>query len=450
MESPNFSNAEFINQLIWNTGVTQLVSGIHAFAGNSVFFKPGLLFASSASYVLPGNLTIQVHLPSPFQVLFGSGAFCGAHGTANGQDTTSYIVDFSSFVPGGGSQTVYLGITYGTVQQDPYVVIGPPVGHPDYSTEFVPYVAYASLEETLILTPTTTVPDNKTVIELGRVTLSAGQTAITSFNTSFQQEASLLINALALSGDVTGQFSSNIISRLQGTPVSASSPTPNTFLFFNGTQWVPAAIGTLSGDVIGALTNNSVVKIRTIPVTATSPTDGQSLTYVAANLDLEWKTPSNTIAGDVTGTLPATTVVKLKNIPLTSTTPTDGQVLTFSAASNLLKWALPISGNISSGFVKIPVGTQVLVFQWGTFTDGNPYHNTDVITIPWNILFKTVCFGALTNVVNHFATVNLITAGILDPSSLTTANGKFLILAQPAGGNIVGVNWFAWGDGVLP
>lgn len=48
--------------------------------------------------------------------------------------------------------------------------------------------------------------------------------------------------ALALAGDVTGTLGATIVSRIQGIPVTNTTPTNNQVLTYNGTVWTPTAI----------------------------------------------------------------------------------------------------------------------------------------------------------------------------------------------------------------
>lgn len=305
MDYPTYSNAEFVSQTAFNTGTLQLVSGIYGFPSNSVFFKPGLLNTSSLSITLntPSNLDVTVNAPSPFTILFSSGAYASAYGTTNGSSTTSYVVNFASLVPGSGSVTAYLVAAYGTILQDPYTVVGPPIGHPDYNPTFQPYIAYATTQETLVLTATTTAPDNLTTFEIGRTTLTSGQTSLSSINTTNQVPAQLIISpSTPINGDVTGTIGATTISKLQGKTVSAGSPVGNQVLQYNGSTWVPGSLpsslppsGSAGGDLYNTYPNPNVGKIRGITVNSTSPTDQQVATYVAASTDIEWKTPPRTI-----------------------------------------------------------------------------------------------------------------------------------------------------------
>lgn len=50
----------------------------------------------------------------------------------------------------------------------------------------------------------------------------------------------ILDSTAALAGDVTGALGTSVVSKLQNLPVSATAPTINQVLRFNGTQWEPS------------------------------------------------------------------------------------------------------------------------------------------------------------------------------------------------------------------
>jgi hypothetical protein len=69
--------------------------------------------------------------------------------------------------------------------------------------------------------------------------------------------------ACSLAGDVTGSCSANTVGGIRGVPVSATAPTANQILQYNGTQWAPANLS--SGG-------NGLLALGTITVNANSLT----------------------------------------------------------------------------------------------------------------------------------------------------------------------------------
>ena len=198
MKTPNFSTGQYIDAPTLNAA-SALVSGDLALGAG--LFKPGLVFPEAAGYGATG-LSVNASLPSPFAVLFGTGAMAQAHGVTTGADSQSYSVSFSGAVPGSGSTTAYLAASYLSIQQSPLQIVGPPVGHPDYNPNFAPYTAYTQNVDSLSVFVTTTKPDNSAIFELFRVTLAAAATGVGTMNTAYQQRASgpNVTQTLAVSG----------------------------------------------------------------------------------------------------------------------------------------------------------------------------------------------------------------------------------------------------------
>lgn len=369
MQQPQYANAEFVTEQIFNTASQQIMYSIREMGANAVFFIAGVVNPSALVFSFNSNLTINVNAPSPFKCLFGTGAYSGAHGIVNGVDSPLYPnVNLTGLVPGVGSVTAYITAIYSPVQLDPVVIIGPPPGHPDYSPAFLPYTAYTRIQDSIAIIATTAVPDNIVSIELARTTLIAGQTQITTVDTSHQVLASVVVN---LNGDVTGPGANNFISKLQGKVVSAASPIANQVLQYNGSAWVPVT-QILVGDVIGPISSNQIAKIQGNPVIAPSPTSGQVLEYNGAS----W-VPA-TPAGDITGAPPTTTVIGIEGVPISGPPTVGGQVPTYFATAHNIEWTS--SGVLSSAtaqrsgsFAVTNVPTSVVNVAIAIPSDGGNY-----------------------------------------------------------------------------
>lgn len=264
MEQPQFLQYEYVNNNIFNTAFSQLLTSIREPLGGEVYFLPGVANSNSLVYTYNGTLQVGVSAPSPFRCLFNSGQYCGAHGLTNGTDSSSYTIDFTSLVPpvsGGTSVTAYVVAQAATVQEDPVTIVGPPPGHPDFNSTFVPYIGYTRIQDTLNIFATTTVPDNLTSIELGRTLLSPGQSSIpaNAIDTSHQVITSVIVDYVNMNGDVTGKSSANTLGYIHGIPINLTGLAPNDRLTYNGSQWVPVAPATTfppSGPAGGDLFNN--------------------------------------------------------------------------------------------------------------------------------------------------------------------------------------------------
>ncbi|MEI7802864.1 MAG: tail fiber domain-containing protein, partial [Bacteroidota bacterium] len=199
-----------------------------------------------------------------------------------------------------------------------------------------------------------------------------------------------VISTSAMTGDVTGSITANTLSKIQGKPISAPSPTLGQVLKYDGTQWTPGtdiaasggptysagtgitingsnviSVSNLAGDVTGTSTSNSISNLQGKPVVANSPSSGEVLKYNGT----QW-VPSidnvgsgttytagtgitingsnaisvNALSGDVTGNPNATVVGKIQSVTVTNTIPTTGQVLKYNGTS----WA-PGTDNGGSG-----------------------------------------------------------------------------------------------------
>ena len=184
MQTPNYSSKEYLNAASANAAAAA-VSGSLGLAGRS-YLTPGLISPESAVISTTG-LVAGVSLPAPFAVLFPDGVLAGAHGTQTGADTQSYTFNFASLVPASGSVTAYLTVSEIQIQQQPYQVIGPPPGNPDYDPTFVPYTAYAVTVDSVAVSGATSFGANS--FELAHTTLAAGATGMT-FDVGGQVRAS--------------------------------------------------------------------------------------------------------------------------------------------------------------------------------------------------------------------------------------------------------------------
>lgn len=173
---PQFVDANGVGGL--NAAFGQ-VSGSIASLGAADFAAPGLLSPESMTLGFGGTMVATVGLPVPWGLITSGGIVVRAHGTLTGADTTSYTVNFAPLVPATGSVTAYLTATVSQIQQNPFPLTGPPQGHPSFNPNFAPTTAYATSTYTVTLSGTTTPPNNTTVFELARTTLTPSQTSIT-------------------------------------------------------------------------------------------------------------------------------------------------------------------------------------------------------------------------------------------------------------------------------
>lgn len=66
--------------------------------------------------------------------------------------------------------------------------------------------------------------------------------------------------ALTLAGDVTGTLGATVVGKLQGIPVTTTTPATNQVLTYNGTAWTPAAISPATITGKGTLTTQGGIE----------------------------------------------------------------------------------------------------------------------------------------------------------------------------------------------
>jgi hypothetical protein len=185
MKYPVFFPNQYVDQNLLNNSIGVVMDSIYDIAA-AAQSTAGLLNASSLAFTTNNSLTVSLSAPKPFYIVFPNGTIVSANGTTDGASSSTYSLDFTSYVPASGSQTVYIIASSTTIGQSSTLIYGPPLGDPNYSISYTPQYQYLTTQYSLSISPSLTAPDNSTTFELGRVTLSAGQTAITSIDTSHQ------------------------------------------------------------------------------------------------------------------------------------------------------------------------------------------------------------------------------------------------------------------------
>ena len=253
MQQPNYTDLQYVNGALLNSGQAYIASslkdlGYRLFSGGFINFNE--------LTITPSNLTITVVAGSDFRLLDGSGNLAGFYGTTNGTTTDTLTVDFSSFVPGSGSQLVYLLASKLAITENPVAVIGPPIGHPDYNPANAPFTWNFETLDSIQLVASTTAPDNVTTFEVLRTTLTAGQTSITSYSTAnaryAQPNQSVIVYAGNPNGNLAGVQGGNGV-----TPSIVWDTSDNLF-------WVCTTTGSDSTavwiDAAGYLQIEAVIK----------------------------------------------------------------------------------------------------------------------------------------------------------------------------------------------
>jgi hypothetical protein len=195
--TPQFGDYEFVSAASFNTAAGLVETSANDSRANT--HTPGLVNAAFTTFSRTADLVITTTFGASTRVLFGSGVIAGGYGTVAGAISSVYATNLAPFIPLSGNQTVYVIASPVTIGQSAQLVTGPPVGHQDYDPTFVPYTLYTNLIDSVAVSATLSAPDNSTAIELYRVTLTAGQSIITSVDLSHQVRAGAL---LSQSGEV--------------------------------------------------------------------------------------------------------------------------------------------------------------------------------------------------------------------------------------------------------
>lgn len=243
MKTPQFALAEYVSNAVFNTAVATDVGNI-ASLGAAVL-SPGLCSPSSLS-VTPSGLVVNVVMSLPFGIIFSSGNLVQAHGSQTNADTQTYAVPFSGALPGSGTATGYLIATSGQIQQNPYQVLGPPPGHPDYNPTFVAYTAYSTLTDTLLLSGSVTPADGLNTFELARFTLVAGASSVGSADLSKQIASSVFTS---MSPQTTPSGTVQILGPDSGTLFNAANGAT--------TYVLPPNPSTLNGSLYGFMSSTT-------------------------------------------------------------------------------------------------------------------------------------------------------------------------------------------------
>lgn len=304
MYKPNFNDSQFLDATSLNAAAALPASDLAGAV--AVLHTPGIMSAAQMSLSSSGLVVTVNTNAAPDSIngtpvrafgaafVFGSGVVCIGAGTTAGAATSTYSCSAAAFVPSSGSATVYLAATPFSLQQTPFVVLGPPPGHPDYDPSFVPYTGYRELVDSVSIAATTVPPDNVNALEIARFQVSAGQTSIPVLDTSHQARAGA---RLSRSGEVltadlapTG-ISAGTYKRARGfafgvdgrvTGVIDSAPGISAFLqpgFFSytappGTYYVEATVtggggggGGCDGHYVGGGGGAGGTVVAIVPVT---------------------------------------------------------------------------------------------------------------------------------------------------------------------------------------
>jgi hypothetical protein len=243
MQTPNFGPSQYVDQNVFNGAFQTVSSGLYT-ENTGLFFTPGLINPDLVSVGATG-LTLQLTFPTNFALVDASGVYSTAHGTTTGQDTQTYSLNLTSLVPSAGSTQIFIALQTYPILQNPVPVPGPPVGHPNYNPNFVPYINYNKTIDSFSVTSSIYAPVNTAIFEFARFNLPAGATNVPTLNTEYQQRAAVLGN------QPFGQVAYN------NTMTSANMNLVNSIIVGGSTQTLPAA-SKYTGARIGFFNGNTI------------------------------------------------------------------------------------------------------------------------------------------------------------------------------------------------
>lgn len=152
-------------------------------------------------------------------------------------------------------------------------------------------------------------------------------------------------NPVILAGDVTGSIGSNVVTKIQGSPVSVTAPTTGQVLAWNGTVYTPTTLvsggSTTTTNVLSIIGNNITSTVNNVASTIALP----STSATSNTLSLNGSNLTSTVNGVVSNViaLPASTLSTL-SVVLPTTLIASGD--TFQIVSEKLQGQILAKQNI--------------------------------------------------------------------------------------------------------
>ena len=265
-----------------------------------------------------------------------------------------------------------------------------------------------------------------------------------------------------LAGDVTGAVNATVVGKLQGSAVSAASPSTNQVLTWSGTAWTPTTLTAtqlpnLAGDVTGAVNATVVGKIQGNAVSAAGPTANQVLVWNTGSTSWVPTTLTATqlpnLAGDVTGAVNATVVVQVHGatVPIAGALTT-GNVLQVTGISTLSYAAINLAGGANFVTGVLPAGNQANQSLGGDLTGTTA--SATVVALRNNPISAGVATAGQFLIENAGASASAwtslsgdVSASVTTPGKLTITGlqGRSVVSAVPTSGQVLTWGGSSWG-----
>jgi len=274
MQTPTFISGQFVTASLLNAGQQLISTSLQDIAGG--FFTFGLLNPSALQFTFNSSLSVNLNAPKPFKLLTSSGILASANGVTSGATSSQYTLDFSSFLPSSGSITAYIVASTLQIGQNPSVVLGPPLGHPDYNPANSPFSAYTNFQDSIAFTVTTTAPDNVTYYEVARTTLTAGQTSVNSLMYGGAPISRPLQTLIVYSGDPNGN-----VAGIQGSSTNQPSLVWDTT---DEILWICVTTGSATSAVWTGCANLNGISNQTFLVATATPGTNEAIPINQADI----------------------------------------------------------------------------------------------------------------------------------------------------------------------